>query len=260
MVTAESFFHFMFQRIANLFKGFVGLFIGGIEKKHPKALLEVEKENLRRKMDQFDKGLKANAVLVETLAAQVRALAEEENSLRARTRALLQTGQHDAAGEMALRFKETDRQHDALRAQMEEAEARYKELIRARDVAVKAARDKIESLRRDIDDMQLQKAMADLNEMAAGMVTSIGGSGDSLNRLEEMVKEERAKAAGRARVARDSLDLSGTVTKESERKALADLALADFAAAEGIALDPKIASSDAVASSPAATMGPLEKE
>jgi phage shock protein A len=252
----------MFQRIANLFKGFIGLFIGGIEKKNPEALLDVEKENLRKQIGQFNQGLAAHAGLVERLSSQVKDLAAEETNLRARTRALIQAGQNEAAGEMALRFKETDQQHDALRAQMEDAETRYKELIRARDVAVKAARDKIESLRRNIDDMKVQKAMAELNEMAAGMVTNIGGSGDTLNRLEEMVKEERSKAAGRARVARDSVDMSGTVVKESEQKAMADLALADFAAAEGIALPPKTpaASSDSVASSPPATMGPLEKE
>ena len=38
----------MFHRIANLFKGFLGLFISGLEKRNPEALLEVEKENLRK--------------------------------------------------------------------------------------------------------------------------------------------------------------------------------------------------------------------
>ena len=52
-----------------------------------------------------------------------------------------------------------------------------------------------------------------------------------------MVEEEREKAAGRARVARDSLDTSQVDMKEAEQKALADQALADFAAKEGIALE-----------------------
>jgi hypothetical protein len=73
--------------------------------------------------------------------------------------------------------------------------------------------------------------------MAAGMVSEIGGSGDTLNRLDEMVREERDRAAGRARVARDQMDLSEVHVKESEQKAMADQALADFAAAEGIALE-----------------------
>jgi hypothetical protein len=51
-----------------------------------------------------------------------------------------------------------------------------------------------------------------------------------------MVTEERDKAAGRARVARDSVDMSQVEVKESEMNALADQALADFAAREGISL------------------------
>ena len=73
--------------------------------------------------------------------------------------------------------------------------------------------------------------------MAAGMVTEIGGAGDTLNRLEGIVEEERTKAAGRARVAKDALDLGDVTDKAAEQDALADLALAEFAAAEGIELE-----------------------
>lgn len=249
----------MFRRIANLFKGFLGLFIGGIEKKNPEALLEVEKENLRKQISEFNQGLAAHAGLVERLMGQVKKLNTEETELKAKTKALLQAGQRDAAAEMALRYQTVDKQHDDLAAQLEGADTRYKELVRARDVAVKAARDKIESLRRGIDDMKVQKAMAELNEMAAGMVGSLGGSGDTLNRLEEMVEDERSKAAGRARVARDSVDMSGTVLKEAEQKAIANMALADFAAAEGIELEPKQATGTSEAPPAQGTMGPVSQ-
>ena len=247
----------MFSRIANLIKGFLGLFIGGIEKKNPEALLEVEKENLRKQIGEFNQGLAAHAGLVERLMGQVKRLNAEENELKAKTKALLQAGQREAAGEMALRYKAVDSQHADLNAQLESADARYKELVRARDVAIKAARDKIEQLRRGIDDMKVQKAMAELNEMAAGMIGTLGGSGDTLNRLEEMVEEERSKAAGRARVARDSVDMSGTVLQEAEQKALADMALADFAAAEGIELKTEAPASETPPAQ--GTMGPVSQ-
>jgi hypothetical protein len=51
-----------------------------------------------------------------------------------------------------------------------------------------------------------------------------------------MVEEERVKAAGRARLAKDTLDMSRVRTKESEQKALADQALVEFAVKEGILL------------------------
>ncbi|MEZ5330021.1 MAG: PspA/IM30 family protein [Verrucomicrobiales bacterium] len=229
----------MFKRIANLFRGFLGLFISGLEKQNPEALLEVEKENLRGQIAKFNQGLAAHAGLCERLMTQVKKLEKEETELRAKTTANLKAGNKSLAGQYAVRLQTNRRELEENRAQLKEAETTYKELLSARDVSVKAARDKIESLKRGISDMKMQKAMADLNEMAAGMVTEIGGSGDTLNRLHEMVEEEREKAAGKSRVARDSIDMTEIKAKESEMEALADLALADFAAAEGIALEPE---------------------
>jgi hypothetical protein len=75
-------------------------------------------------------------------------------------------------------------------------------------------------------------------EMASGMISTIGGSGDTLDRLQKMVEEERNKAAGRARVARDLLGSAADVQlQEEEHRALAEQALADFAANEGIAIE-----------------------
>jgi phage shock protein A len=226
----------MFSRISNLIRGFFSLFITGLEKKNPEALLELEQENLRKQIASYNQGLAAHAGLAERLIGQVRKLETEEKELRARTAAHLRAGNKDAAAQHALRLQTVTRELAENRAQMEQAETTYKDLIRARDVAVNAARAKIESLKGAINDMRMKTAMAEMNEMASGMIGQIGGSGDTLNRLHEMVEEERNKAAGRARVARDSLDMSDVNVKEAEMKALADQALADFAAAEGISL------------------------
>ena len=91
------------------------------------------------------------------------------------------------------------------------------------------------------------------------MISTIGGSGDTLDRLHGMVEEEREKAAGKARVAKDSLDLSGVQLKESEQKAFEEQALADFAASEGIALHaPPEPGAGAEQSAPK-SMGPLSE-
>lgn len=230
----------MFKRLGNLIRGFFGLFVSGLEKQNPEALLEVERENLRKQISEYNKGLAAHAGLCERLISQVKKLEKEERDLRAKTSAHLKAGNRDLAGQYALRLQTVKREHDENARQLEDAETTYKELLRARDVSVKAARDKIEGLRRGISDMKIQKAVAELNEMAAGMISEIGGSGDTLNRLTELVGEEREKAAGRARVAKDSVDVSNIKEMEAEHKAMEDMALADFAAEEGLVLDSEV--------------------
>jgi len=220
----------MLQRIANLFRGFLALFVSDIERKNPEALLEVEKENLRKQIANYNQGLAAHAGLAENLMAQVRKLESDDRDLRAKVTANLRAGNRDSAAQFALRLQTVQRELAENRIQLEQVEKTYKELLRARDVAVKAAQDKIEALKTSLTDLKIKRATAELAEMASGMISSIGGAGDTMNRLTTMVEEERTKAAGRARVARDSLPMADIQLQEAEQKALADQALADFEA------------------------------
>ncbi len=244
----------MFNRIANLFKGFLSLFISGLEKQNPEALLEVEQENIRKQIANYNQGLAAHAGLCERLIGQVKRLETEERDLRAKTGAQLRAGNKEAAGQYAMRLQTVQRELQENTAQLGEAEKTYKELIRARDVSIKAAQKKIEDLKYSLSDLKIKKATAELTEMASGMISEIGGAGDTLGRLHDMVEEEREKASGRARVAKDSLDTSGVVMKETEQRALEEQALADFAAKEGITLEGTTAP---VTESAPKSMGPL---
>jgi phage shock protein A len=235
----------MSSRIANLVKGFLSLFVSSIERKNPEALLELEKENLREQIASFNQGLATHAGLCERLMGQVRKLESEAKELRAKTAAHLRAGNKSAAGQYALRLQTIDGQLEENRKQLEQAETTYKNLVKARDVAVQSARAKIESLKGAINDLRMNQAMAEIHEMASGMISEIGGAGDTLNRVHEMVEEERTKAAGRARIAKDSIDMTGVEVKEAELTALADQALADFAAREGMSLPGEAAAAPA---------------
>lgn len=226
--------------MSNLVRGFLSLFISGMERQNPEALLEVEKENLRKQIAEYNQGLAAHAGLCERLMSQIKRQEQEERELNAKTMANLKAGNQEAAGEYALRLQNVKRDLEENRAQAKAAESTYQELLRAREFAVKAAQQKIEALKFAIDDMKIKKATAELTEMAGGLISQIGSSGDTLNRLHEIVQSEQEKAAGRARVARDSMSLPDLALKEAEQKALANQALAEFAAQAGITLQPTL--------------------
>jgi len=245
----------MFKRLANLFRGIFGQAVSKAERANPEALLELESENLRKQVASYNQGLVSHAALCERLMAQVRKLEAEQVDVRAKTSANLRVGNKAAAGQYALRLQTIESDLTENRKQLEQAETTYKDLVRARDVSVAAAKQKIEALKADISDLKTKKALASLTETASGMITSIGGSGDTLDRLQTMVQEERSRAAGRVRVAHDNMDSSGILLKEAEQQALADQALADFAAREGIALDAPLSQSSAPAAQK--SMGPV---
>jgi phage shock protein A len=246
----------MFKRIGNLLHGFFGLFLSGVERQNPEALLEVEKENLRTQISRYNQGLASHAGLCENLIAQVKKLEADERDLYAKTAANLRVGNRDAAAQYALRLQTVTRELEENRVQLGKAETTYRELTHARDLSIQSARAKIESLKANLDDLKIKRATAELSEMASGMISQIGGAGDTLSRLQTMVDEERNKAAGRARVARDSINAGDLLLKESEQKALADQALADFVSKERLTITDGPASGSGTIELPARSVEP----
>jgi phage shock protein A len=251
----------MWARISNLFKGFLGLFISGLERQNPRALIEAEKENLRTQIARFNDNLANHAGFCERLLRQVKNLETQERDLAAKAAANLKVGNRNAAGQYALQLKTVKDQLDENRKQLEAAESTYKKLVQARDVSVRDAQEKIEKLKRMMTETEMLEAQAELQDMATGMVSSIGGSGDTLNRVEEYLTERRDKAAGRARVAASTIDTSKVELMEAEQQALADAALNEFAAAYGLENAPAPKAAEAAAAPPPAAkdMGPQQQ-
>jgi phage shock protein A len=225
----------MWKRLANLMRGFVGLFISGVERQNPQALIEVEKENLRVQISRFNESLTSHAGFIERLMRQVRSLEQKGKELTAKVAAHLKAGNRAVAGQIALELQTVKDQLEENRGQLVAAEETYKKLVKSRDVAVQEARAKIEKLNRLVSETEMMEAQAELQEMAAGMIGSIGGSGDTLNRVEEYLNERRDKAAGKARVAAEGIDVKDVELKESEQAALAEQALKEFETAYGFA-------------------------
>jgi phage shock protein A len=250
----------MFKRIANLLRGFLGLFVTGLEKSNPRALIEVEKENLRAQIAKFNDNLATHAGFVERLIRQIKDLEAKEKELTAKITANVKVGNRAVAGQMALELQTVKGQLEENRQQMNMAEETYKKLVKTRDVAVQEAQAKIEKLKRLLSETEMLEAQAELQEMATGMVSSIGGSGDTLNRVEEYLNERHDKAAGRSRVASSSIDMRDVELKEAEQEALADQALAEFEAAYGLVTPASSGQPAGETAKAPREMGPAEKQ
>ena len=245
----------MWRRISTLFKGFIGLFVSGLEKANPKALIEAEKENLRLQIARFNDALATHAGFVERLMRQIKNLEQKERELTARVAANIKVGNRAVAGQLAMELQTVKAQLEENRTQLVAAEETYKKLVKSRDVSVQEAKAKIEKLNRLMTETEMMEAQAELQEMATGMISSIGGSGDTLNRVEEYLQERRDKAAGRARVASSSVDIKDVELKEAEQVALAEQALREFEAAYGF---ESPAQEEAPAAQPQKELGPRE--
>jgi len=249
----------VWKRLSKIFKGFLSLFIKGIETSNPKALIEGEKEALREKVAKFNLGLAKQAGFVSRLERLIADATKKEQELIAKTQANLKAGNNEVAGKYAMELKTTRAQLMEYRTQYKDAQDAYQNLLKTKEVAVTDARNKIDLLVRKLSQVEMKEAEADLREMSQAMVSQIGSDGDTLSRVEESIDERLETATGRAMVARDSTDLSQVKMKESEIQALEQQALAEFAASSGMEM-PGIGAPLEAPSQQAKSMGPVAEE
>jgi len=245
----------MFARLKNLVVGFLSLFIRGLEVSNPEALLEAERERLRKGIAMYNQNLARQAGFIERLRGQVAALRKQSKDLTAAATANLRAGNRDVAGTLALELRRVSEQLEENGRQEQEAEEMYQSYLKQRDVIIREAREKIEALSRKISQVKIMEAQAELSRMATGTPMAIGDTGDNLKRVEEGLQERYEKAAGTVRVTKDSILGEDLKMKEAERKALAEQALAEFAANMGIPLETPEAPAEPVEK----TMGPPQK-
>ncbi len=96
----------MFARIGRLFRGFLGLFISGIEEANPEALMEAARQEFRTKMTQYNLALAKMAGVAERLKSQVNGKAIKAQDLERRILANHRAGNMELAGSLARELQE----------------------------------------------------------------------------------------------------------------------------------------------------------
>jgi len=76
----------------------------------------------------------------------------------------------------------------------------------------------------------------------------VGDLGDTMKTVEDVLSKRYEESAGKARVAKDMVDMDTVTEKENERKALEQVALAEFLASQGIQSTPEAGQTTPVAS------------
>ena len=82
--------------------------------------------------------------------------------------------------------------------------------------------------------MKIKEAQAEAAAALSNVAFKVGDLGDTMKTVEDILEKRYEVSAGKARVARDMVDMEKVEEKENERKALEQVALAEFLASQGI--------------------------
>jgi phage shock protein A len=236
----------MFARIGRLVRGFFGLFISGLEEKNPEALMEAARQEFRQKMTQYNLALAKMAGVAERLKSQVKTKAARAQDLERRVLANHGAGNLDLAGTLARELQELKADLGVDTQELQETEEAYQANLRQAKVAQQEFQDKIGRLDKQLSQVKIKEAQAEAATALSSVAFKVGDLGDTMHTVEEVLQKRYEVSAGKARVARDMVDMAAVQEKESERKALEQAALAEFLASQGMQATPTTATPPAI--------------
>lgn len=232
-------------RIGRLFRGFLGLFISGLEERNPEALMEAARQEFRDKMAQYNMALAQMAGIAERLKSQIKTKTVRAQELERRILANHHAGNLELAGTLARELQELKADLSTDTSELEETEAAYQGNLRQARLSQKEFEEKIGRLQKQLSQVKIKEAQAEAAAALSSVAFKVGDLGDSMKTVEEVLAKRYERSAGKARVAADLVDMDKIQEKEAERKALEQTALAEFLASQGI-------QSPAVSEAPAA--------
>jgi phage shock protein A len=238
----------MFGRIGRLFRGFLGLFISGIEEANPEALMEAARQEFRGRMTQYNLALAKMAGVAERLKVQVNGKATRAQELERRILANHRAGNMDLAGTLARELQELKADLETDSHELKETEEAYDMNLRQAKVAQREFEDKVRRLEKQLSQVKIKEAQAEAASALSSVAFKVGDLGDTMKRVDEVLQKRYEVSAGKARLAKDMVDMDAVQEKEGERKALEQVALAEFLATQGIQSTPASSESTPIAS------------
>jgi len=237
----------LFGRIGRLFSGFLSLFISGIEERNPEALMEAARQDFRDKMAQYNQALARMAGVAERLKGQVKAKSYRAQELERRILANHQAGNLELAGSLARELQELKSDLTTDTTELKDTEEAYTANLRQAKVVQKEFEDKVRRMETQISQVKIKEAQAEAASALGHATFKVGDLGDTMKTVEEILNKRYEFSAGKARVAKDMVDMTMVQEKENERKALEQAALAEFLASQGIQAAPATSEAPAAA-------------
>jgi phage shock protein A len=224
----------IFARIGRLFRGFLNLFVSGLEARNPEALMEAARQDFRDKMARYNVALAQMAGIAERLKNQIKGKSQRAQELERRILANHHAGNMELAGTLARELQELKADLGTDTQELKETEDAYQVNLRQAKLAQKEFEDKVRKLETQLSQVKIKEAQAEAAAALGGAAFTVGDLGDTMKTVEEVLAKRYQESAGKARVAHDLVDIEKVQEKENERKALEQVALAEFLASQGI--------------------------
>ena len=181
-----------FSRIANLWGGFLSLFIGNIEKENPEAVYEAAIQARKKKYDELKKAVSGIIVLRNKLSKELEEKTAELNELDAQVRVAVEQDEDDVALVLLQRKEDAEKRIGSIEGELEQArqdaEAAKASIVTFQAEIEKLQREKAASLAK----LETAEARIKIQETLDGM--SLDADIQALDNVRDHVARKQAEA------------------------------------------------------------------
>jgi hypothetical protein len=140
----------------------------------------------------------------------------------------------ELAGSLARELQELKADLMTDTKELAETEDAYQGNLRQAKIVQKEFENKLRGLEKQLSQVKIKEAQAEAAAALGSAAFKVGDLGDTMKTVDEILAKRLEFSAGKARVAKDMVDMDMIREKEGESKALEQAALAEFLASQGI--------------------------
>ncbi|MDP2316168.1 MAG: PspA/IM30 family protein [Pseudomonadota bacterium] len=228
-----------FDRLANMWNGFLSLWISGIENKNPEIVYEQAIDNRIKRHRDLKKAVGGIVYLRNKLTTELETKERELREVNAQLPVAVESGDDEVALLLLQKKNELDSGIETLKIELEKVSKQAEE---AKESLV-AFQGEIEKLRRERDEMLAKKATAEARIQIQETLDGLSTDADikQLENVRENIHKTQAQADVGTEIKGDSLDArlkkikekTGDVTARSQLDELKRQMAARQGAAEG---------------------------
>ncbi len=196
--------------------------------------MDAARQEFRDKMAQYNSALARMAGVAERLKIQVKTKTAKAQDLERRILANHQRGTPTSRGALPESCRSSRPILPPTPPNSPRPRRRTPPISVRPRVVQKEFEDKVKRLEKQLDQVKIKEAQAEAAGALSNATFKVGDLGDTMKTVDEVLQKRYEKAAGKARVATDLVDMDKVREKETETKGLEQAALADFLATQGI--------------------------
>lgn len=187
----------LFSRIASVFRGFFGLFVGNLEKQNPDALFE----DIKNQLDKARRDAENQIVEIQTnselIKIELKTAEKNLETVKTRIETAKNQGDKDILVELLIQEEEAQASYDSKKETYEAAQkdvAKIKEDFKIFESEMTQKLNEIKTLKSQAKMAQLKENINSINAKYSGAGNKIGKINDQLDRARDIVNQKTARA------------------------------------------------------------------